>query len=77
MVQKRKDIESIVHYIQTKNQTQITVSEITEYSGANDLRVSNILYELYLKGFLAVCSTSIWGVPVSYIVKKELFDYLP
>lgn len=72
MDQKEKDTQYILDYIRSKDLSVITVSEVVEYSGADYLRVFNILYEMYLKGLLEVGQYTKWGVPESYIVKKEL-----
>lgn len=71
MDQKEKDTQYILDYIRSKDLSKITVSEVVEYSGADYLRVFNILYEMYLKGLLEVDQCTKWGAPESYIVKKE------
>lgn len=70
MNQKEQDIKRILKYIESEDLDVVTVAQIAQHSGADYLRVSTILYELYLNGFFEVQQYSAWGVPESYIVKK-------
>lgn len=59
---KNQDKEAIIAFLK-KNDEDVEVAELIEYSGAEKLRVYSILFELTLEGVLSVTRKSVYGAP--------------
>lgn len=70
MDEKTKDRVKILRYISSIKEPVVSVSDIEKYSGADKLRVSPILYELYLNKALILSGYTRWGIPDGYFVRK-------
>lgn len=71
MDEKTKDRVKILRYISSIKEPIVSVPDIERHSGADKLRVSPILYELFLSGALAPCSYTFWGIADGYYVQKS------
>lgn len=76
MTHKDRDTAQIIEYLLNNSDSDISLADIEQYSGAERLRVFPITYELYLQGKLHPVHYSFWGVPTGYrVVDKELKDF--
>lgn len=70
MDEKTKDRIKILIYISSINKPVVSVLDIERHSGADKLRISPILYDLYLNKVLTPSSYTYWGVPNGYFTRK-------